>query len=120
MFPKYVFDTWNKISPDSGSWYKCLYCGRSHANCLHHNFGRGGKSPDKRRSHASILNSVPLNNNDCHINNHTEVTRNLELLEKVFRIIERAVRTQEYQYRIEDYNFYSEYEDIYKKLNCNL
>ncbi len=38
----------------------CWWCGRSHANCLHHILGRVSSSP---------LNAAPINNFECHIGN---------------------------------------------------
>lgn len=119
-FPPEVYDTWNKISPDSGVWYECLACGRSHSDCLHHIFGRGPKRYRKSKQYASILNSCPLNNAECHIKNHSKVKGNEELLRKVFKRIEQAVRRGDYEWTERDREFYKLYEDTYKKLNCFL
>ncbi len=47
--------------------YKCSECGKNHANCLHHIFGRGSPEDDVE---SSPLNACPLNNFECHLAKH--------------------------------------------------
>ncbi len=44
--------------------YTCWWCGRNHANALHHIKGRSSNSP---------LNACPINNNSCHIGNGVSI-----------------------------------------------
>lgn len=45
------------------NYWTCWKCGRNHANCGHHIFGRGkGIGPE-----CSPLNYAPLNNHECHL-----------------------------------------------------
>lgn len=44
--------------------YLCSGCGKNHANCLHHIFGRDGDEE------SSPLNAAPMNNGECHLPRH--------------------------------------------------
>lgn len=50
--------------------WKCWWCGMSHANCGHHNFGRGREEGCEK----SVLNYVPLNNHECHLPIHGKIS----------------------------------------------
>lgn len=119
-FPKEVYNAWDTFSPDSSRWYTCLHCGQNHADSLHHNFGRGGPNRQHRRASNSILNSVPLNNELCHISQHSKVKNNKRLLKKVFEIVQKAVRRGEYRISSRDRDFYKIHEETYKEINCIL
>jgi len=60
--------------------YTCWWCGRNHANALHHIKGRSSNSP---------LNACPINNNSCHIGNGKLATFEVQtkLLEKTFNYL---------------------------------
>lgn len=47
--------------------WKCWWCGKNRADCLHHIVGRGEKGSTVE---SSILNAAPLCNNYCHLPNH--------------------------------------------------
>lgn len=46
--------------------WTCWKCGRNHANCGHHIFGRGKEEGCEK----SALNFAPLANMECHLPNH--------------------------------------------------
>lgn len=50
----------------SDSW-KCWWCGKNRADCLHHIVGRGEA---ESIIESSVLNAAPLCNNYCHLPNH--------------------------------------------------
>ena len=81
----------------------CWYCKRNHANCLHHILGRISNSP---------LNSAPLNNFECHINNGKLATDKLrsEMLVKTLMFL----KTIDYQFTPEDIEFIEKHEYLYK------
>lgn len=114
-FPTEVRDAWNRFCWD-GDWYRCLKCGASHADCLHHNYGRNGGDP----SFNSILNSVPLNNHHCHIKSHSLVKRNRKMLKEVFTIVVHAIESGVYTLTERDVEFYRKMQPVYKTLHCNL
>lgn len=107
-----IEDTWNRINPVY-QWSRCLACDKDHSNCLHHNYGRNGGD----KIYNSILNSVPLNNAECHLPNHSAIKDSEEWLVKTFKIVERAVRQGIYSWKKKDYDFYKLKEPIYLKHN---
>ncbi|KKM87399.1 hypothetical protein LCGC14_1269280 [marine sediment metagenome] len=119
-FDKKIYEAWNSMSPDSGRWYECLGCGQNHADALHHNFGRGGTNKRYRKAFGSILNSVPLNNELCHLPSHSKIKRDEYFLEQVFRIVQKAVRKGEYRMVERDEEFYEIHSETYKSLDCKL
>jgi len=63
------------------NYWKCWWCGRNHANCGHHIFGRGHAEGCEK----SAFNFAPLNNHMCHLPNHGRLTTDegrKELLQK--------------------------------------
>jgi hypothetical protein len=62
--------------------YKCFWCGKNHADAFHHIYGRES---------ASLLNSCPINNNECHLYNpqltKDKVKKKLALL--TFRYLDK-------------------------------
>lgn len=48
------------------NYWKCWGCGKNHANCGHHIFGRGREEGCEK----SPLNFAPMNNHECHLPKH--------------------------------------------------
>ena len=119
-FNKKIYQAWNSFSPDSGSWYECFACKKNHANCLHHNFGRAGKKSEKSEAYNSIFNSVPINNEECHLPRHSTIKRNLSWLERVYRIVRRAVQENNYTLSQRDKNWLILQKKTYEKININI
>ena len=58
-------DSTHFIFMDDNYW-TCWQCGKCHANCGHHIFGRGSEEGCEK----SPLNYAPLNNHICHLPHH--------------------------------------------------
>ena len=65
-------------------WYQCMWCGENRWDCLHHIISSSSRDHQHGTFNESILNSSPMHNEKCHINNgelhHREVE--IKLLEK--------------------------------------
>lgn len=79
--------------------YTCWYCNQSGADALHHIIPRS--DPD---CSTSPLNSAPLHNYPCHINNHGKITNKDWKSKFLKRTIKYLLRT-EYKLTQEDKSF---------------
>lgn len=52
-----------------GFHFSCLWCGKSHPDCFHHIKSLSSQDYQKGYFNRSVLNSCPINNFDCHLNN---------------------------------------------------
>jgi len=86
--------------------YKCWWCGRNTRDAMHHITGRDSNS---------ILNSAPLCNFTCHINQHGL----LRLEENMIFLLKKTVKyllDQNYEFNEIDREFMSSHLDLFKKL----
>lgn len=69
--------------------YRCSWCGRNGWDCLHHIISPSSQDYRIGDFNASILNSSPLHNSGCHLDNgelhHQEIET--KLLEKTMTIL---------------------------------
>ena len=82
---------------------ECFWCGKQHANCMHHILGRCSNSP---------LNCAPLNNFECHIGNGLLATESCKskLLKKTLQYLLK----NSYILTTEDKKFKKQYAKYYK------
>lgn len=92
--------------------YRCLGCGRNHANCLHHIFGRGLAGQDY---HASIFNAAPMNNNDCHLARHGYWSTDEGKKHLLKQVIER-LNSIDYELNALDHKFLKYYAKEFNRL----
>lgn len=94
---------------DDNHW-ACWKCGKCHANCGHHIFGRGQAEGCEK----SALNYAPLNNHECHLPVHGWLTSDAgkkEMFEKTLEYLS----SMEYTLTELDNEFLEKYKmDIYK------
>jgi len=95
--------------------YTCWWCGVSHANCGHHCMGRGSKNDD---AESSILNYIPLNNFDCHINNGKLSWKQvkIQLLKKTWEYLKYK---KQYQLKEKDKKFILKNKKYYVNICSN-
>lgn len=72
-FPESVRNEWT-------FWYDCMYCGKNQWNCLHHIISPSSRHYKAGDHNKSVLNSCPLHNFGCHIDNEVWLGKNVELL----------------------------------------
>jgi len=78
----------NRFSPNDTYvwmfWYKCMWCGENKWDCLHHIISPSSLDHRLGEFNSSILNSSPMHNRKCHIDNGLLHHRDIEikLLEK--------------------------------------
>lgn len=69
--------------------YPCMWCGKNRWDCLHHIISPSSHDYKLEDFNASILNSSPMHNSGCHLDNgelhHQEVEINL--LEKTMTVL---------------------------------
>lgn len=96
------------------SWYKCLWCGKSGADCLHHIKSPSSRDYKKGKFNRSALNSCPLHNHSCHLYNpelHKPETEE-KLLLKVFDVLGK----NGYKLKEIDEDFIKNYIENYEKI----
>lgn len=86
--------------------WTCADCGRSHANCLHHIFGRGDEEQDDCES--SPLNASPLNNFECHLAKHARHLT-MEGKKKLLEFTWRLLLSRNYKLTEKDNRFLAKY-----------
>lgn len=64
--PHNNFDEHTRFIFLDDNYWTCWRCGRNHANCGHHIFGRGNEEGCEK----SPFNFAPLNNHMCHLPYH--------------------------------------------------
>ena len=70
-------------------WHRCLWCGLNRWDCLHHIISPSSRGHRDGEFNASILNSAPMHNEGCHLDNgelHHRETE-IKLLEKTMTIL---------------------------------
>lgn len=60
------FDETTRFYMLEDNYWVCWGCGKNHANCGHHIFGRGSEEGCEK----SVFNFAPLNNDECHLPRH--------------------------------------------------
>lgn len=65
-------------------WHRCLWCGKNSWDCLHHIISPSSHGYREVEENRSILNSSPMHNHGCHLDNPELHNREMEikLLEK--------------------------------------
>ena len=112
-FPDEVKQYWT-------GWYVCLgkdfetdkECNKNHADCLHHIIAsQSSYDYIKGKHNESILNSCPLNNDECHIhkNLHTFAKQKYFLLR-----VKSILDSQGYRYKEIDREFIKKYNKYYQ------
>lgn len=90
---------------DNAPYQVCWECGRYHADCLHHIFGRCSNS---------AFNCAPLNNNDCHLNKNGSMGGHETHGETAQKYLYRTIvflKMNEYEPTPEDQLFIAKYSD---------
>lgn len=99
---------------DDNQW-ECWACGRNHANCGHHIFGRGFDQGVEK----SPLNFAPMNNHFCHIPRHgywmTDEGKKYLLTKTLQYLIKRG-----YTLRDTDNRFLEKYKLIINRFDIHL
>lgn len=95
----------------------CAGCGRNHANCLHHIEGRGDYKIDDCES--SPLNASPLNNHECHLAKHGEITT-IEGKKKLFEFTWKLLLSRNYKLTEKDNRFLNKYQKEIALMNIKL
>ena len=97
----------NSFSPETRDlffWNNiCWWCGKQHANALHHILGRISSSP---------LNAAPINNNECHLGNGvlSQFKTRKILLKKTLEFLKK----ENYKFTKEDLLFMKKFVQYYK------
>jgi len=94
-----LYFTWNRGI--------CWWCGRNHADCLHHIFGRGQRGDN---IHSSILNAAPLNNCSCHLDKNL---KDKDTRKKFLELTLQFLIRQGYKLKDRDNNFLKKYAEYY-------
>ena len=74
------------------NYWTCWLCGRNHADCGHHIFGRGKTEGCEK----SPLNYAPLANHECHLPHHGYLTTDegkREMIQKTLDYLSRREYT---------------------------
>jgi hypothetical protein len=108
-FPEEVREFWI-------GWYKCLICGKNHADCLHHIISPSSQNYMPGEHNKSIFNACPVNNWDCHIGKplHTAQIQ-AQLIRRVKKIIDKS----DYKLNKLDKKFLQVYEEYYRTGDSN-
>jgi len=88
-------------------WYRCMWCGQNGWDCLHHIISPSSRGHRIGDFNESILNSSPMHNHKCHIDNgelHHRETE-IKLLEKTMTVL----RHKDYQMKDIDKRFQMAY-----------
>ncbi len=67
---------------------RCMWCGKNQWDCLHHIISPSSRGHKPGKFNASLLNSSPMHNRGCHIDNGELHHRDVEikLLEKTMTV----------------------------------
>lgn len=99
-----------------GSWlmfedgWCCWMCGLNHIDCLHHIVGRGNKNS---MVESSVLNAAPLNNQICHIAQHSLLKKE-EYIKKLLKQTKKYLENYGYKLNRNDHAFMLKYARYYK------
>jgi hypothetical protein len=97
-------------------WQRCLWCGENRWDALHHVISPSSYGYQQLDCNESILNSCPIHNRACHLDNSQLHKRDneVELLEKIILILSN----NDYKLKEIDKNFIKAYYDShYKHIN---
>lgn len=72
-------------------WYKCLWCGMSGADSLHHIKSPSSQDYVEGDFNSSVLNSFPIHNEKCHLYNPKlhKLENERKMILKVLKILLR-------------------------------
>ncbi len=100
---------------EDNAW-ECAYCGKNHANCLHHIFGRGSPDDDCEKS---PLNASPMNNHYCHLPFHGKhMTR--EGRQRLLQFTWKTLLKNNYKLTDRDLRFLDKYKEEFSQMNLCL
>ena len=70
-------------------WHRCMWCGKNQWDCLHHIISPSSFDHKHGDFNTSILNSSPMHNNGCHLDNSELHKRRVEikLLKKTMTVL---------------------------------
>ena len=96
-------------------WYNCFWCGKNRYDCLHHIISPSSFGYTRGKHNISPLNSAPLHNFTCHLDNG-----NLHQNEYEVKLMNKTVQflsSVDYKYTDNDKEFFNTYyKSHYKKL----
>lgn len=73
--------------------HKCMWCGRNKWDCLHHIISPSSHEHKHGEFNTSILNSSPMHNYGCHLNNGELHHRKVEI-----KLLEKTMTTLAYKH----------------------
>ncbi len=94
-------------------WYICLECGKNTGNILHHIISPSNKYYVKGNHNTSILNSIKLCNEVCHLYN-PELHKTYKTKEFLYKTIE-VLKVKNYKLKDIDLEFLEVYKNLYAK-----
>ena len=99
-------------------WHRCMWCGENKWDCLHHIISPSSMGHQPGEFNASILNSSPMHNHKCHLDNGKLHHRDTEikLLEKTMTVLIH----KEYKLTDLDREFIDAYRESHYKYFNNL
>lgn len=102
----------NKLIDCWAFHYKCLWCGKSGADCFHHIISPSSQEFKAGDFNNSVLNSCPIHNDGCHIYNPAlhQIKNEEALLQKVLCIL----LANGYALVKKDYEFIGNYKHLYQ------
>ena len=93
------------------SYFRCMWCGESHANCFHHIISPSSPQYREGSFNSSILNACPLNNFKCHLYNpELHKIENEKMLLR--RVVEKVLKSG-YVLKEKDKEFMRVYQNLY-------
>lgn len=99
-------------------FYRCMWCGKNRWDCLHHIISPSSMDHKHGDFNTSILNSSPMHNHGCHLDNgqlhHKKIE--IKLLEKTMS----ALAYNHYKMNDIDKKFIDIYQDTHFKYFNNL
>ena len=99
-------------------WHRCMWCGQNRWDCLHHIISPSSMDHKHGDFNTSILNSSPMHNHGCHLDNGKLHHRETEIL-----LLEKTMTALAYKhYRLTDLDklFKETYHDTHFKHFDNL
>ena len=99
-------------------WHKCMWCSKNRWDCLHHIISPSSRGHQHGDFNCSILNSSPMHNHGCHLDNPELHKREMEikLLEKTMTALAYA----HYKVKELDRQFINTYQKTHYKHFKNL
>lgn len=103
--PNDISDVW------AFDYFRCMWCGKPHANCFHHVKSPSSSDYVKGDFNSSILNACPLNNFDCHL--YIPELHTLENEKTLLKKIIKKVLESGYVLKDKDKKFIEAYQGLY-------